>query len=191
MIQKLTKKHLSIQKPFLGLNKMGYFYWFFFVILREIRKIKAWMVIWSLFYVYHIKKRNTPKIEIFFVIMGKCWKKNNTSSTVIWILLKQKCFKNCQFLCDSWGILEKTTSSVSCTLIQFCVQVPIEGTANFLVQKRLAHEPNRKVIIQQSSSAVWTKRSHPANLQANFGCSEEQSSREWRSILGCSRDFYI
>ena len=43
---------------------------------------------------------------------------------------RQKRFKNCQFLCDSWGILEKTTSSVSCTLIQFCVQVPIEGTAN-------------------------------------------------------------
>jgi hypothetical protein len=33
---------------------------------------------------------------------------------------RQKRFKNCQFLCDSWGILEKSTSSVSCTLIQFC-----------------------------------------------------------------------
>ena len=96
----------------------------------------------------------------------------------VYDMKRQKPFKNCQFLNDSWGILEKTTSSVSCTLIQFCVQVPNEGTANALVQKWLAQEPNQKVIIQQSSSTVWTKRLHPANLQANFGCLEEQSSRE-------------
>ncbi len=73
---------------------------------------------------------------------------------------RQKRFKNCQFLCDSWGILEKSTSSVSCTLIQFCVQVPIEGTANVLVQKRLArgrstqHLPANTIVAREGVRSI-------------------------------------
>ena len=113
MLHKLSKKHLSIQKPFLVLNKIGLLLLIFFVILREywknqslngnlnfvlcvwhektetLQKLKLFLWLWG-----HLEKDyilnsnlNFVKTEMLqkLVLLKECWKMT-AASMVIWIL---------------------------------------------------------------------------------------------------------